>query len=276
MKKILFLSLTLILCFSLQAKETAGSLVSLEVIPHYSSIGKETKDFLITFKFRITKDWHIYWQNAGDSGIPTEILIDTSNVSVSEIMWASPELISSSEIINYGYSDSVVLFIRVTPKDNQTENITISGKAKWLVCKEKCIGESTDFKTNISVGELVKNVIWEKQKIDKAYSQLPFTGGLFTANAYQNGKDVTLSLNSLNKSITDLSKAKVQFWAYEGGLFKNIEKQDVSKLNIKLKQDEFIETLPKKFKGLLIGNKGWFGVPDLKSLEIEVNLHTNN
>lgn len=288
MKKLIFLPLFLIICITLQAKGSASEatrLVTLEVIPEYSSIDKETKDILLAFKFRITKDWHIYWRNPGDSGIPTEIKIDYSNVSASEIIWACPELISSSEIINYGYSDSVVLFVRVTPKSLTGNSITIKGKASWLVCKEKCIGESVEFSTTIQIGKFETNVTWINQRIQIEYSQLPNDKysvkiddlGLnfdFEANAVQIGNEIILTLSEPFKKQYDLAKSKVQFWANEGGLFKNVEKQVVTQNTIILTQDEYAETLPKKFRGLLIGEIGWQR-QNKKGIEIEVNLQTN-
>lgn len=289
MKKLIFLPIFFILCLALQAKGTDSEetrLVTLEVIPQYSSIDRDTKEILLAFKFRITKDWHIYWRNPGDSGIPTEIKIDTSNVSAGEIMWPSPELISSSEIINYGYSDSVVLFVKVTPKSYNEKSITIKGKASWLVCKEKCIGENIDFSTTIKIGKVEENEIWNKQKIAIPYSEnsnLPvYSIGYVTcqfasvlkANAIQNGKEIILTLNEPFNKWYDLAKSKVQFWANEGGLFKNVEKQEVTATTIKLIQDEYAETIPKKFKGLLIGEKDWLG-HRTNAVEIEVNLQTN-
>lgn len=282
MKKLLFLPIFLILGISLQAKGSASEathLVSLEVIPQYNSIDKETKDILLAFKFRITKDWHIYWRNPGDSGIPTEIKIDTSNVSAGGIGWPCPELISSSDIINYVYSDSVVLFVRVIPKSLTAESITIKGKASWLVCKEKCIGESTDFSTTILIVKEALNETWKKQRIIVEYSVMPtysvsIGNKALEAFAFQNGKEIILTLSEPFKQQYDLAKSKVQFWANEGGLFKNVEKQEATATTIKLIQDEYTETLPKKFRGLLIGEKGWED-QHKKGIEIEVNLQTN-
>lgn len=286
MKKLIFLPLFLILCLALQAKGLASEathLVTLEVIPDKSSIDRETNEILLAFKFRITKDWHIYWRNPGDSGIPTEIKIDTSNVTAGETMWPSPELISSSEIINYAYSDSVMLFVKVKPKSLTGESITIKGKASWLVCKEKCIGESTDFSTTIQIGKEATSEIWKKRIFNFDYAILPYMAfvtqykgeaSYFGANAIQVGKEIILTLNEPYKHDYDLAKSKVQFWANEGGLFKNVEKQEVTATTIKLIQDEYAETLPKKFKGLLIGEKDWIG-QRTNAIEIEVNLQTN-
>ncbi len=93
-------------------------------------------------KFTMPKGWHIYWQNPGDSGIPTTFAWTTpASIIAGDIQWPTPERIDIGGLMNYGYSDQVILPVPMSVnKDSASAEITV--KAKWLVCHETCIPES--------------------------------------------------------------------------------------------------------------------------------------
>lgn len=93
-------------------------------------------------RFTLPEHWHIYWQNPGDSGIPTTFSWQLpEGLSADAIIWPTPERIETSGIINYGYSNSVTLPVPLTAARDGISG-TVSVTAKWLVCKETCIPES--------------------------------------------------------------------------------------------------------------------------------------
>lgn len=87
------------------------------------------------------EDWHVYWKNPGDSGMPPSIRWNLpEGVSVSEIQWPYPEKIPFEHLINYGYHSHVVLPVELTlSEDFKGDTLAINATASWLVCKESCI-----------------------------------------------------------------------------------------------------------------------------------------
>ena len=74
--------------------------------------------------FEIDPNWHIYWRNAGDAGIPPEITWrEAGGVAPDKITgfsWPLPELLPvvPGQIMDYGYSNEIVLPFMVTlPED---------------------------------------------------------------------------------------------------------------------------------------------------------------
>ena len=108
--------------------------------------------------FEIDPHWHIYWQNAGDAGIPPAILwAETSPVAAAAsgpFEWPLPELlpIVPGEIMDYGYSDQVVLPFPVTIPADADGPILFEGIADYLICEDICIPESTPIRLLLSVG----------------------------------------------------------------------------------------------------------------------------
>jgi hypothetical protein len=55
-------------------------------------------------------EWHTYWKNAGDSGLPTEMTWTLpAGVSTGEIAWPVPKKIPVGNLANYGYENTVLL-----------------------------------------------------------------------------------------------------------------------------------------------------------------------
>ncbi|WP_231495437.1 protein-disulfide reductase DsbD family protein [Hylemonella gracilis] len=101
---------------------------------------------------RIThaKDWHTYWKNPGDSGLPTELQWTLPpGITAGAIDWPVPRKFaigSTDPLINYGYDDTVLLPVpltvaadfRAAPGQNE---LTLQLQASWLICRSECIPE---------------------------------------------------------------------------------------------------------------------------------------
>ncbi|RZL63059.1 MAG: protein-disulfide reductase [Variovorax sp.] len=105
-------------------------------------------------------EWHTYWKNAGDSGLPTELAWTLpAGVSAGDIAWPVPKKIPIGNLANYGYEDTVLLPVPLTvaadfePGSALTgpEAIDIRLKANWLVCRKECIPEEGEFALRLPV-----------------------------------------------------------------------------------------------------------------------------
>jgi thiol:disulfide interchange protein DsbD len=92
--------------------------------------------------FTIPPEWHIYWQNPGDSGIPTTIKWTLpEGVEAGEIRWPAAERVVMGDLVNYGYSNEVTLAVPLPiSRDGAAGDVSV--KVDWLVCHETCIPES--------------------------------------------------------------------------------------------------------------------------------------
>src|SRR5690606_32398451 len=60
-------------------------------------------------------DWHTYWKNAGDSGLPTELQWTLPpGVLAGDIAWPLPRKIPIGHLANYGYEGTVLLPVPLT------------------------------------------------------------------------------------------------------------------------------------------------------------------
>ncbi|WP_313315770.1 protein-disulfide reductase DsbD family protein [Pulveribacter sp.] len=96
-------------------------------------------------------DWHTYWKNPGDSGLPTQLDWQLpAGLDASEIAWPAPRKFPIGNLANYGYDGQVLLPVAVTVPpgwraDPLATEATFQLHASWLVCRQECIPEEGRF-----------------------------------------------------------------------------------------------------------------------------------
>ena len=105
--------------------------------------------------------WHTYWKNAGDSGLPTELTWTLpAGVTAGEIAWPTPHKIPVGTLANYGYENTVLLPVPLTVSPEFKPAASLTGgsasvdvrlKATWLVCRQECIPEEGSFTLKLPV-----------------------------------------------------------------------------------------------------------------------------
>src|SRR5262245_17434118 len=100
---------------------------------------------------RHAPQWHTYWKNPGDSGLPTTLQWKLPNgVSAGAIEWPTPKRLPIGPLVNYGYEGTVLLPVAATVAPAFAgERLEIGLQADWLVCKEVCIPQSGTFRLSI-------------------------------------------------------------------------------------------------------------------------------
>ena len=96
-------------------------------------------------------DWHTYWKNPGDSGLPTELQWTLpEGVTTGEIAWPTPRKFPLGNLANYGYDGTVLLPVPVqVPAGFSADALDVSLYASWLACKTECIPEEGQFRVRI-------------------------------------------------------------------------------------------------------------------------------
>jgi thiol:disulfide interchange protein/DsbC/DsbD-like thiol-disulfide interchange protein len=102
-------------------------------------------------------EWHTYWKNSGDSGLPTVLEWTLpKGVVAGDIAWPLPKKIPIGNLANYGYEGTVLLPVplTVTPDFKPgvlSGDLEVKLKAAWLVCRKECIPEDGEFLLKVPV-----------------------------------------------------------------------------------------------------------------------------
>ena len=147
------LGLSLILAGAAQAQPVKTDHVTAELLARVGGVAPgQTVD--VGLRLQHLPNWHTYWRNPGDSGLPT-ILRWTlpPGVQASGFDWPAPKRLPVGPLVNYGYDGDVLLPLRLSvPADAQPgSTLSLSALAQWLVCHEVCIPESAELQLKLPV-----------------------------------------------------------------------------------------------------------------------------
>lgn len=125
-------------------------LVNIRIIPEYTTLSKETKTIDVITEINIEPDWHLYWDNPGDTGDPTVLSFfefpyykETANIH------SAPKKSVFEEIIT-SYIYTKKLYFKTSFALDNTDNILeipFKTVLSYTACKESCFPEliSLDF-----------------------------------------------------------------------------------------------------------------------------------
>lgn len=126
---------------SFRAHHLTVSLVSLTgaVEP-----GGKTK---IGLHFVLDPEWHVYWVNAGDAGLPPQVHWTLPHgLTAGPLQFPAPERLPVGPLMDYGYQNQVLFPIELRAQSGLTAPSTerLQAGVNWLVCREVCIpGKAT-------------------------------------------------------------------------------------------------------------------------------------
>jgi thiol:disulfide interchange protein DsbD len=101
----------------------------------------------VALRLKIENGWHTYWQNPGDSGLPTTLAWKLPvGIDAGPIEWPVPRALPVGPLVNYGYENEVLHLVELKPAPTlgTGDTVVLNARADWLVCKETCIPEGVD------------------------------------------------------------------------------------------------------------------------------------
>ncbi len=110
--------------------------------------------FLGALRLKMADKWHVYWKNAGDSGLPpTAAWASSPEVTAGEFRFPTPHAIPLQTLMNYGYEGEVVFpfEVKIAPDAAVGSKLTIAAKFEYLICADICIPEDITLSTTLDV-----------------------------------------------------------------------------------------------------------------------------
>ena len=127
-----------------------------ETLPNHA--GATNKSPRIGVLFSIKPGWHIYWQNSGDSGSPTQVKwILPENYLASSIRYPAPyKFEEHGEIVTFGYSKKLLLISDLQLPEQASEQLFLKLKAQvnFLACKRVCLPGRYNLEKRIAFSQL--------------------------------------------------------------------------------------------------------------------------
>jgi DsbC/DsbD-like thiol-disulfide interchange protein len=105
----------------------------------------------------VPKGWHIYWENPGQSGLPTDAQLTVTSgapgkappIDVTGPRWPVPKRFVTDGLFSYGYEgDTGFVFDVVAPA---VDRLVVTADVRWLLCKDLCVTGSGSASATVPV-----------------------------------------------------------------------------------------------------------------------------
>jgi thiol:disulfide interchange protein DsbD len=105
-------------------------------------------------QLRMNKGWHTYWQNAGDSGVPTTIdWTLPAGITADAIQWSVPEKYVTAGLTTYVYHDETVLLVPLTISAAAAQGVhEVKAKVAWFECEQICVTGKAETTATLTIG----------------------------------------------------------------------------------------------------------------------------
>ncbi|MES2033163.1 MAG: protein-disulfide reductase DsbD domain-containing protein [Pseudomonadota bacterium] len=183
----------------------------------------------VALRQKIDKGWHTYWRNPGDSGEPTKIKWTLpAGWTAGDIVWPTPHRMPIGPLLNYGYTDEVLLPspIAVPATAKPGETVTIKADVVFLVCEEICVPEEATLTLALPVAAEARHDPSWGEKIARTLAEAPKPAGL-TAAFQPTGETVKLAVTGA--PLTGADFADAYFFPFDGTVIDHAKPQAIER-----------------------------------------------
>ena len=202
--------------------------------------------------FKMEPGWHVYWQNAGDAGLPPSINWTLpKGVTAGPLQFPAPQRLPVGPLMDYGYQGDVLFPFRLhVDPDAKTGAAELYAKVNWLVCSSVCIPGNAELQITRDVvrgqGPPATTPPLFEQFLGKLPKPLPAG---YEAIFQTNSGGFLLSVK------TGRHETQAEFFPEEQGIIDNPAPQKLTPaakgLFLSLRKDPSLTSNPKQLKGVL-------------------------
>lgn len=130
--------------------------VGITLIPEYKTITKDTKNITLIAAIDIKPEWHIYWDNPGDSGDPTVLTFyDSPHYTLSESVHSAPQKFVLEDIITtYVHRQKLYYKTTFTLKDlDKLDTLPFKLILSYTVCRKNCLPETIALDLSVPISD---------------------------------------------------------------------------------------------------------------------------
>jgi thiol:disulfide interchange protein DsbD len=144
-------------------------------------------------------EWHTYWRNPGDSGLPTQLELNLpAGITAGDMQWPLPHKLMAGRLTNYGFDNTVLLAVPLTVssqfKPNGAQSLDIQLHANWLVCRLECIPQEGDFTLRIPTRS---SYVPQAAAFESLFAQQAQTLKTVTATTRFDAQQLVMQINGL-------------------------------------------------------------------------------
>jgi thiol:disulfide interchange protein DsbD len=240
------------------AEYVANAHTDVQIFSEYSAV-KPGEKFQFVFRFTPDEEWHLYWQNPGDSGFGPKLTWTVpEGLKAGDIRWPYPERIDYEILTSYGYKKPFSLLVPAEVSSSAAPGkYSFEVKIQFLTCEKICVPGTVVLKGELTVGG--ENVIDQKAKalINETEPLVPVKDHSYKILAQLNSGTVDLFIE------TSRDLGSVEFFPSRNDLINAVAQQTVTKssagYHLSAVKSEFFGEGITSAEGVLVASSGWSG-----------------
>jgi DsbC/DsbD-like thiol-disulfide interchange protein len=122
--------------------------------------------FTVALSFDVDPDWHLYWKDPGESGMPPSVKWTLpEGFTAGPLQFPKPEVLQTSAGTNYVHEKQFALLVTITPPATLKpgERVELSGNVSWLECDaEVCLPAKQSVSASVTTGDRAEPVNAER------------------------------------------------------------------------------------------------------------------
>jgi thiol:disulfide interchange protein len=181
----------LLVCFCTGQKLFSHHFISDQVVIDvaYTQLPEKEGETYVLFYFQPKNNWHLYWQNPGDSGKAPQVeFYLPEGTSAHFLGFPPPILLKNKSFTSYGYKEPFTLVYQINTK-NPINLGDIKFEATWLSCKKTCVPQSYTSTLEDKKSTTIKQAQHEADKLPQ---------NLFSGNISSHANYLTFHIPSDN------------------------------------------------------------------------------
>jgi thiol:disulfide interchange protein len=212
--------------------------------------------------FKLDPGWHVYWQNAGDSGEPPQIKWTLpAGITAGPLEFPAPQRLPLGPLMDFGYENEVLFPLALDVASAAKPGpAPLKAHVAWLVCREVCIPGKADLEAARAISGTANaaTVAPDKEVFDRLGNRLPAQLPNADKAVFQpDAAGFRLALT------TGRRETQAEFFPADQNILNNPAPQTVTPtsngLILDLKKDPNLASAPTELKGVieLSGNRNY-------------------
>lgn len=204
--------------------------------------------------FKLDPGWHVYWQNAGDSGLPPTVHWTLpASIRAGAMEFPAPQRLPLGPLMDYGYEGEVLFPVpmRADASLKPGSSVGLAAKVDWLVCREVCLPGKANLTLDLPVAAEAQKGSPQAAKFDVLASRLP--------HAPPDGAQAVFAPTASGfrlALLTGKRESSAQFFPFDQGQIENPAPQPSTPLangiQLELKRDGGLHSAPPELHGLVV------------------------
>lgn len=206
--------------------------------------------------FILEPGWHVYWQNAGDSGEPPTVSWTMpQGFTAGPLQFPAPKRLPLGPLMDFGYEDQVLFPVAIKNRQAEVAGAALAPKqfaadVSWLVCRQACIPGKAHLSLTLPVSTTESTASPSAPLFAKSFAAMPKPLPAAAKAIFAHQPD-GFQLAVLTGRRTE----GAQFFPLDQSVIANAAPQVVTPRSdgavITLKKDENLQSLPAALNGVL-------------------------